>query len=344
MYQTVIKFGLTFAASLAASLYVSANDHHQNPQYHVAATWANVGPTPHFSAVDGRLHKVFVSNLANGTVTVMNTITGMPIDTIKLGGTVHTVMLDPKTQRVYVTDLARGYLDVINAKTDQVLAEIPVGAHLHGLAVSNQLHMAFVTDVAQSKVYAVDTRTNMVLTPGGIPVGPNPWGVAVNPRTKTLYVADTGVDPFSSTTPMNPAGNSVSVINLRTMQVVRTIPVGPHPWNLVVNRKSHTVYAGIMGAHEVAVIRHNRVIQDIPVGLSPHGMALDPKNHRLFVNNTMSNTTSVINTKENRVINTLAVGKQPAGISVNPKNGLVYAVNGASQSISVLAPNHSEDQ
>lgn len=305
--------------------------------YHVGQTWTNVGKTPHFSGIDVRLHKVFVSNLAQGTVTVLNSRTGKKIGTISLGGVVHTVMVNQKSQRVYVTDIARGRLDVINAKTDQVIKEIPVAKHLHGLAVSQRLHEAFVTDISTSRVYVINTKTNTVQTPNGIAVGPNPWGVAVNAKTRTLYVANTGINLFPKG--VNAKGDSVSVVNLRTMRVTNTIKVGPHPWNVVVSPKTNLVYVGVSAANDVAVIANNRVVADIPVGKSPHGLALDTRNHRLFVNDSGSNAVSVINTLNNRLGQpAIAVGKQPQGVSVNPKTGKVYVVNQASQTVSVLEP------
>ncbi len=335
------------ASLLGAALFVSTTSGVASAQpiaesYHVVSTWDSVGPTPHFSGVDARLHKVFVSNLAAGTVTVLNSETGALISTIPLGGTVHTVAVDQQNQRVYVTDIQRGRLDVINARTDAVIAEIPVAAHLHGLVVSQRLHEAFVTDISLSKVYAIDIKNDKVIDPAGISVGPNPWGVSVNPRTKTLYVANTGIDPYAGTThnsqSINAAGNSVSVINLRTMSVITTVTVGPHPWNVIADPQNGLVYVGVSAANEVAVLQHNRVVDDIPVGDSPHGVVIDYRNHTLLVNNSISDTVSVINTSSNEVTQTISVGTQPQGISVDQHTGEAYVVNQASATVTVLKP------
>lgn len=301
------------------------------PSYHVVATWP-AGSTPHFPGVDPQLHKLFVSNLAAGTLTVIDTRTGKISGTIKLGGTVHTVVVDAKTQRVYVTDIARGYLDVINARTDAVIKELPVGAHLHGLAVSNRLHEAFVTDVAQSRLYVVNTLTNKVVNPAGLAVGANPWGVAVDAGTHTAYVANTGV---TLTGTVDPAGDSVSVVNLSTMTVTKTITVGPHPWNVATDPRTNTIYVGVAGSGQVAVIRNGAVVTDIAVGKSPHGVALDRKLGVLFVNNSLSNTVSIINVAADTVSATVKVGSQPQGVAVGPK-GTAYVVNQKSGTVSVL--------
>lgn len=306
--------------------------------YTVSNTWNEVGPTPHFTGVDYRLHRVFVSNLAAGTLTVLSTA-GTPLATITLGGVLHTVEVDQTTGMVYVTDIKRGYLDVVNAATYRIVAELPVGAHLHGLAVSQRLHEAVVTDVAQSRIYLVDLTTNTVLTPAGIAVGPNPWGAAIDASHHLAYIADTGMDPFAApgTPTTNPAGDTVTVVNLTTDQVVATIPVGAHPWNLVVTPDG-TVYVGVQGTGQVAALRAGRVITDIPVGASPHGVAYDPTRHEIFVNNSNSNTVSIIDTHTNAVVQTVAVGTQPQGVAVDPTTGDVYVANQASGSVTVLSP------
>jgi YVTN family beta-propeller protein len=331
------------AAGFSNSHQVSAHSHH-SISYQVQHTWTDVGPTPHFAGVDMRLNKLFVSNLAHGSVTVVNAKTGQQIGTIHIGGTLHTVMVDQKTSTVYVTDIQRGLVDVINAKTDQVEKQINVGGHPHGLAVSQRLHEAFVSNIGLNSVQVINLKTNKVIKT--IPVGPNPWGVTVNPRTDTIYAANTGINPFatSKSQQVNPNGDSITIINGKNFTVEKTLPVGPHPWNIIANPSTHTVYTGVSGANEVAMIQHQRVVKDIGVGHSPHGIALDRQTHRLFVNDSLSNEVSIINTRTNQVQQTLPTGKQPQGIAVNKHTGTVYAINQAGQSATVLEPTKSSKQ
>ena len=99
-----------------SSYFPSPSSVHEEPntaRYQVVSTFSNVGKTPHFTGVDSKLHKVFVSNLAAGTVTVLDTSSGKNIQTINLGGTLHTVMVDQDNDRVYVTDIQNNYLDQV---------------------------------------------------------------------------------------------------------------------------------------------------------------------------------------------------------------------------------------
>jgi YVTN family beta-propeller protein len=72
-------------------------------------------------------------------------------------------------------------------------------------------------------------RTNTVTAT--IPVGAFPDGAAVDPTTKTIYVA-------------NSEDNTVSLISARTNTVTATIPVGTSasPSGVAVNPKANTAY------------------------------------------------------------------------------------------------------
>ena len=60
-----------------------------------------------------------------------------------------------------------------------------------------------------------------------VPVGRDPMGVAVDPGTHTVYVANLG-------------DNSVSVIDGSTRTVTATVPVGKGPFGVAVDPDTHT--------------------------------------------------------------------------------------------------------
>jgi YVTN family beta-propeller protein len=62
-----------------------------------------------------------------------------------------------------------------------------------------------------------------------IPVGNEPMGVAADPSTNTVYVA-------------NDDSDTVSVINGGTNKVTATITVGANPVGVAANPKTNTVY------------------------------------------------------------------------------------------------------
>ena len=73
----------------------------------------------------------------------------------------------------------------------------------------------------------IDAATNTVTAT--IPVGSEPYGVAVDPATHTVYVTNAG-------------DGTVSVIDAATNTVTATIPVGAYPDGVAVDPAAGTVY------------------------------------------------------------------------------------------------------
>jgi YVTN family beta-propeller protein len=124
-------------------------------------------------------------------------------------------------------------------------------------------------------------------------VGEEPDGVAVDPATRSVYVANScgaggGVQPGSCGT--------VSVIDAATGTVTRTIPVGRSPYGVAVDPAARTVYVPNAGDGTVSVIdaATGTVTGTVPVGAGPDAVAVDPGTHAAYVANEGAGTVSVI--------------------------------------------------
>jgi YVTN family beta-propeller protein len=92
-----------------------------------------------------------------------------------------------------------------------------------------------------------------------------PVGIIVSPDGNKIYVA-------------NGRGNSVSVIDAGSFQILKTIPVGQRVW----------------------------------------GIALTPDGRKLYAGNGLSNDVSVVDTRTDSVVNTIKAGDGPWGVAVRP--------------------------
>jgi YVTN family beta-propeller protein len=87
---------------------------------------------------------------------------------------------------------------------------------------------AYVTDTFSNTVSVIDTTTNTVVAI--VPVGSDPFGVAITPNGAFAYVADDG-------------SNAVSVINTASNTVVATVPVGSGPSGVAITPNEARVYS-----------------------------------------------------------------------------------------------------
>ena len=162
-----------------------------------------------------------------------------------------------------------------------------------------------------------------------VSVGSGPEGVAANPTTGMVYVAD-------------PASGNVSVIDSSTNTVVARIHLGAGstlPWGVAVNSGTNLVYVSGYGTNTVYVIAgvNNTLVHTIGVGTHPTGLAVNPSTSKLYVANSGSKTVSVINTLTNAVSTTVTVGNVPQGVAIGPGPlYTVYVTNYGSNTISII--------
>ena len=156
-------------------------------------------------------------------------------------------------------------------------------------------------------------------------MGGNPYGVAVNPSTNTVYVA-------------NDVDSSVSVINGSTNTVTATVSVGNSPIAVAVNPSTNTVYVANANSNSVSVINAstNTVTAAVSVGSYPNSVAVNPSTNTVYVANAGDNSVSVINGTTNTVSSTVSVGGNPYGVAVNPSTNTVYVANYFDKSVSVI--------
>jgi YVTN family beta-propeller protein len=159
----------------------------------------------------------------------------------------------------------------------------------------------------------------------GIEVNTFPVGIAVNPNTNKVYVA-------------NEYSNTVSVIDTKTDEVQATINVGNFPYGIDINPVNNRVYITNRGSNTVSVIDGSvdTKLLDITVGSSPVGIAVDPTANWIYITNFNDGTLSVIDGITNEVNDTISVGKTPYGIAVNPLSNKIYVAHIDSNTVSVI--------
>src|SRR5262249_52977227 len=112
------------------------------------------------------------------------------------------VALGPKEREAYVTNAASGTVSVVSLFGDtanSVVAEIQVGAEPRGCVVTPNGTRLFVSLFTEGVVAVIDTASRQVVNK--IPVGGNPWGLAItsdddrDDDDETVYVTQFFAEP-----------------------------------------------------------------------------------------------------------------------------------------------------
>ena len=300
---------------------------------------------------------------------------------VVLGGSPGAPVADPETDTVYVpiqcTESACNlntpghFVDVINAakcntkvvSDCQVVARARVGSSPLAAAIDKRTDTIYVVNGTSNTVSVLNgARCNARVTRGcarpvaTVKVGKFPVAAAVNPATRTLYVANLG-------------GGSVSVINAarcngrRTTgcsRPARTVTDKAGPTWLDVDAATGTVYAANAGTSgngdTVSVIDGaacnghtgrgcSRVPPTVTVGGGPFGIAVDQASDTVYVPSNNDGTVSVINGARCNARTRAGCGRTPPAVTtgagaqfVAADQGLhtVFTVNGGDDTLSAI--------
>lgn len=200
---------------------------------------------------------------------------------------------------------------------------VAVGQHPEAVAVDQADGTAYVSNQNDfgGTVSVVNEAKKSVATTIQLGRGTSPDGVAVDPNTRTVFVADT-------------TNNRVSMIDTASHGVRGSIPVGSNPGGIAVDSKTGRVY--VTTEHGVAVINEatRAVVATVPVAHiinSSDDIGVDPNKGRVYV----GTTSGVAEIKEstNAVAATVRVGKAMGGIAVDSATGTVYSSHDGTEAV-----------
>ena len=232
----------------------------------IAKIVVGLDPTHVVLTPDGRF--AYITNGGDNSVTAIDAAARSVVATIRVGKFPHGLRFAPDGRQAYVANLKGGTVSVIDVASHKEIAQIPVGKGPAQTGFTLDGRLAFVSLSEENAIAVIDPTTRKVTRK--ISVGTVPIQLFATPDSRILLVANQG-------SPEKP-GNSVSVVDLQTFKLVKTVVIGA-------------------GAHGVAIDREGRLA---------------------YITNTYADTVSVIDVKSRAVVSTARVGKGPNGVSVSP--------------------------
>ncbi|WP_342348925.1 DUF5074 domain-containing protein [uncultured Nitrospira sp.] len=248
---------------------------------------------------DGK--QLWVTNLANGRVSVIDTESRQTIASIFTGTRAHVVALTNNNKHAWVANIADNTISIIDTTIFRILGTIPVGKGPMGIAFSRDGRFAYVS-TQDKMVNVIDTAAHQVIKQ--IPVGPNPHFLTLGPDGR-IWGTNTG-------------SNDIYVIDPATNEIAATIEVGPAPQQIAFALKGTAgpnAYVTVTGLNKVVVVSATSpalsIREQIDVGEEPNGIWANAVGTRIYVGHTKSNNVMVIDSGTSQVLATLPVGRKP---------------------------------
>jgi YVTN family beta-propeller protein len=184
-------------------------------------------------------------------------------------------------------------------------------------------YTVYVANHESNTVTPIDTATGLAGSP--IPVGAEPWGVAITPDAKTAYVAN---EKSNTLTPINVAKNTAGT----------PIPVGQQPNEVAIAPNGKTVYVSDYASNAVTPVdvATNTSGNPIIVGNHPENIAITPDGTTAYVANFGSNNVTPINLANNTPGTPIKVGKGPTAIAITPDGKTAYVVNAGENTVTPI--------
>ena len=122
----------------------------------------------------------------------------------------------------------------------------------------------------------------------------------------------------------NEKDDTLSVIDIETLEVVRTIPTGERPRGITFSGDYSVLYICASDSDAVQVMDpvSGEILHDLPSGEDPEQFVLHPNGRHLYIANEDDAITTVVDTETREVIAQINVGIEPEGMAVSP-NGKI---------------------
>ncbi|MFB2598037.1 cell wall-binding repeat-containing protein [Herbiconiux sp. P17] len=355
--------GVTLGMSVLLALVVPTTAEAATPVRRVIPhdSAGGIGDYPFDVAVDTGLHRAYVLNYDDKSVSVINTETDAVVTVLGrdspagLGAGLTHVTIDSIAHEAYLVDVVGQTVTVIDTVNNRVVTVIPhdiargIGSVPQGVGIDSTSHRAYVANHGDGTVSVIDTASHSVVKVVSIAPGSGPNGIAVDQAAHRAYVTNEG-------------NGTVSIIDTTNDTVSTPIGhggatgVGDNPRGIVVDPARHKAYVTQFtigtAISTVAVIDTltNSVTKVLPhaaaggigIGSQPSHIAFDPVSATAYTTNTTDGTVSVIDTVSDVVTEVIGhdsstgIGSGPYGIAVDPGTQRAYVGNADDDTVSVI--------
>ena len=140
--------------------------------------------------------------------------------------------------------------------------------------------------------------------------------IGVSPHADLVYVS-------------NEKDNSISVIDSKSLEVVKTLEVGKRPRGITFSKDFEYLYicASDDDAVQIMEVSSGKLISNLPSGEDPEQFALHPNNKTLYIANEDDAVVTVVDIPSKSVVTQIEVGVEPEGMAVSPDGKYVLATS-----------------
>jgi len=285
------------------------------------------GITPVGVDINPYTRMAVVSNMGDGTVSLIDIDTQKVTKTIPVGKGTNGAVINPYTNIAVVANAEDNTVSIIDLASGTVKKTIPVGIAPLCLGIDTVRNIVVVPNSGSNDVSVIDLKAEKVIKT--IPVGVSPWCMhwCVNPYTNQAIVGNFGEGE-----------NTLSVIDLEKGVEIKRIPVGTSPAGASLNPYTNMAVVPNWGSEDVSVVDLTafKVITTIPVGKGPNCSIIEPTMNLALISNAGEDTVSVIDLNTMSVVDTIPVGVYGSCYAIDAATMTAWVTNLNSNDITII--------
>jgi len=177
----------------------------------------------------------------------------------------------PDSKRVFVSDEHGDADAVIDTRTNSLVTTIPLGGGAGNTIYDPESKNVLVAVHGRNELAVIDPATARIVNRYPVPGIEHPHGIALDSSARLAFIAGEG-------------NNRVALMDLTTMQVLATVPVGNGPDVLAFDAGLKLLYVAAESGH-VTVLRENvKALVTHATLFMPHAhtVCVDPETHLVY--------------------------------------------------------------
>ena len=265
----------------------------------------DVGKSPQTLAYDSALDRLWVTNQAENTLTIISVSDKSVDGQIETAQSPFGVVFDDSV--AYITNQKSNLIQVFDLSNFTLIASIPVSNSPRGMSLSKNKNTLFVTHFSSGEISVIDTAELSVIKT--ISLGSRAGltqafvidegeAVAYVPNTmrnsdnKNL-IFDNTVFPFVSIIDLN------ELIHLRGERIALDIIDKPVGMPLEATLQNSTLYVANAASNDLTIIdlKSKKALAHVEVGSFPNGIDISESGREIYIHNSLDGTISVVDTE-----------------------------------------------
>ncbi len=141
----------------------------------------------------------------------------------------------------------------------------------------------------------------------------------------------------------NEKGDSISVIDGKSLKIIKTISIGDRPRGLGISPDGKELYVAVSGESKIKVIDTSslELLREFDGGSDPEAFAVHPEGN-IYISNEDDAKASVINPVSGELLTQISVGLEPEGVAASPDGKHVIVTSESTNMLHVIkVPEHT---